>query len=231
MPDTRTQLTRISANTVGSLKLRTQFNTVSNRYICELKDDLPEEEPVPCYNDNDLVIVVDSSGSIGPDNYQIALEFVTRLAITWADNPKNRLAVIIYANDAQSIIGLADTLSVAQIKDKVYNAPYIAGGTASDLGLDRALLEFTSNQRAVPLNLVFMTDGSSNDPNATVASAQTVLAAGVRSFSVGIGSSINPTELEAIAGDDPTHVFNTDGFADLLKLLQPVSQNVCPDSK
>jgi len=227
MPDTKTQLTRISANTVGSLKLRTQFNTVSNRYICELKDDLPEEEPVPCYNDNDLVIVVDSSGSIGQDNYQIALEFVTRLAITWVDNPKNRLAVIIYADDAQSIIGLADTISVAQIKDTVYHAPYLNGGTASDLGLDRALEEFTSNQRAVPLNLVFMTDGVSNDPNATLASAQNIQEAGIRSFSVGIGASINPTELQDIAGNDPSHVFNTDGFANLLKLLQPVSQNIC----
>lgn len=229
-PDTQTQLTRVYARTVGDIKLRTQFNTVSSRYICELKTGEVEEEAQPCYEDNDLVIVADSSGSIGQTNYLVAMEFTTRLAIAWADNPSNRLSVLIFASDVQSIFSLNQNLTVSEIRDLIYNAPYLNGGTASFLALDRVVTEFQQNPRQVPLKLVFLTDGGSTDKAATKAAAQRVKAAGVQAYSVGIGSGIVADELLAIAGGDQTHVFNTDGFDDLLKLLRPVSQEVCDNN-
>ncbi len=226
-PNTKTQLTRVFARTVGNLKLRTQFNTVSTRYICEMKDGPEEEEAEPCYDDNDLVIAVDSSGSIGEVHYMVALEFTTKLAIAWADNPRNRLSVIIYGTGVQSILQLNQNLTVSQLRDVIYNAPYLKSVTNSHLALDRTLQEFQTNPRSVPNNLVFLTDGESTNPTATLASAQRVLSAGIRPFAVGIGSKIDSNELLAIAGNNDDHVFNTNGFDDLLKLLQPVSRRVC----
>lgn len=37
-PDTQLPVTRIAAYVAGGVKLRTQFQTVSNRYICELNN-------------------------------------------------------------------------------------------------------------------------------------------------------------------------------------------------
>ncbi len=226
-PNSRLPVTRVSAYTTGGLKLRTQFQTVSNRYICELRSGPIEEEPIPCYSDNDLVIVVDSSGSIGQSNYLVALEFTTRLALAWADNPTNHLSVIVYSNSAQTVFELGQKLSVNEIRDKVYSISYMGGGTASHLGLTKALEQFQQHSRSVPKNMVFLTDGASNDRQATATAAKNVQDAGVRSFSVGIGSGIGLDELLTIAGNETDHVFNTEGFADLLKLLQPVSLRVC----
>lgn len=231
-PDTQVPVTRVSAYTAAhAFKLRTEFQTVSNRYICELKSGLVEEEATPCYTDNDLVIVVDSSGSIGQSNYMVALEFTTRLAIAWADNPKNRLSVIIFASTSQAVFNLGQQLTVSEIRDKVYSIGYTGGGTQSHLGLNMALAQFTTYNGTVPKNMVFLTDGASGDPTATATSARNVNAAGVRSFSVGIGSSLNAGELLIIAGNKQDHVFDTTGFDNLLKLLQPVSESVCEGSK
>ncbi|ODM91664.1 Vitrin [Orchesella cincta] len=226
-PNSQLSLTGVTLYTVGSPRLRTQFNTVSSRYICEIRLSEDGEEAEPCFSDNDLVIVVDSSSSIGQVNYLSALEFAAKLATAWVDNPNNRISVVIYSSSVLSVIGLGEAVTVSQIRDRVYNATYLSGGTASDLGINAAVTEFKNNARAVPKNMVFLTDGSSNSPSLTLAAAQNALAAGIRSFSVGIGTNINQQELLAIAGNDSTHVFNTDGFEDLLKLLQPVSRRVC----
>ncbi|CAL8085645.1 unnamed protein product [Orchesella dallaii] len=226
-PNSNTGLSRVALRNVGSIKFETHFNTVSHRYICELKYGQPGEEAEPCYTDNDLVIVVDSSDSIGQVNYITALDFAAKLIIAWVDNPNNRVSFVIYSNTAQSVIGLNESLTISQIRDRVYNAPYLAGGTASNQGINQAFNEFLSNVRAVPQNMVFLTNGVSNIPPDTLLAAQTVHTAGIRPFSVGIGSNINQEELLAIAGNNPDHVFNTDGFDELLKLLQPVSRRVC----
>ncbi|CAL8071055.1 unnamed protein product [Orchesella dallaii] len=226
-PNSQVSVTRVALYTVGSPKLRTQFNTVSSRYMCELKLGEVGEEAEPCYSDNDLVIVVDSSGSIGQVNYMGALEFAAKLATAWIDNPNNRISVVIYSSSVQSVIGLGESVTVSQLRDRVYNAPYLNGGTASDLGINKAVSEFQSNSRAVPKNMVFLTDGVSNSASATLAAAQAAQSAGIRGFSVGITTNINQQELLAIAGNNADHVFNTDGFEDLLKLLQPVSRRVC----
>lgn len=218
--------------TVDDVRFRTQFSTESTRYLCELRSGLEEEGALPCYNDNDLVIVVDSSGSIGQEHYAIALEFTTRLAIAWADNPQNRLAFIVYSTNAQRIIGLEDNLSVQEIRDTVYSAPYLNSGTASHLGLDLAFQQIQqSNRTTVPQNLVFLTDGASDSSLSTKSSAERVRDAGIKAFAVGIGENVVKDELLAIAGDKPEHVFNTDGFEDLLKLLLPVSKIVCEEAK
>lgn len=86
----------------------------------------------------------------------VALEFTARLALAWADNPNNRLSLIIFSNDAKTVFGLNNRLSTKQIRDAVYKAPYIAGLTASDLGIAQALRESNQTSRNVPKNLVFL---------------------------------------------------------------------------
>ncbi|ODM92193.1 von Willebrand factor A domain-containing protein 2 [Orchesella cincta] len=106
-PSSQLSSTRIALYTVGSPTfLRTQSNTVATRYFVRLRLGQEEEQPEPCYNDNDLVIVVDCSGSIGQQNYYSALEFAAKLTTVWVDNPYNRIAVVVYSDRVQTVIGL-----------------------------------------------------------------------------------------------------------------------------
>lgn len=102
-------------------------------------------------------------------------------------------------------------------------------GTKTWLGIDLAIERFASAPREVPLNMVVLTDGQSNDEYLTSVAAQRATALGIRSFSVGITDSINAEELRVIAGGVTEHIFTTDTFDELINLLAPVSLTICPN--
>jgi hypothetical protein len=109
------------------------------------------------------------------------------------------------------------------LKQKISQLTYPGEGTATDLALDFALSDvFTPaggvrpDNEGYPRVTVVLTDGVSNNPKATAASAARDKDAGLVLFSVGIGASINPTELNTIASP-PTcmHVYMLDDFTGL----------------
>lgn len=230
-PKDRKANTRVATSTVGrEIELKTQASTAATRYICEGQraDDGDEEQiPIPCFKDNDLVIVVDSSGSIADEHYAIAKEFTTRLATTWIDHAGSRVSVLIYSATAESIFGLTDDQGVQAIKDKVYNMPHMKGSTNSHLGIDLAVAELENNKRNVLENMVFLTDGGSSNKAATKVSAEQATSLGVRTYSVGIGGSVDENELLVIAGGVQDHVFKPTQFDELLAVLRPLSIKVC----
>lgn len=228
-PGLETRMSRITLSLTDGYQFKSQFNTVTSRFICEIKSDGggEETEPEPCYEDNDLVIAVDSSGSIGEDKYEIALEFASKLAYTWADSGGNRVSVVIYSDVAETVIPLDNTLSQQEIREKAHGARYMNSGTNSHLGLDTAREEFEANPRQVPTNIVFMTDGGAANKNLLAAAIEKVKQAGIRTISVGIGPSIVESELLDIAQGNKDHVFTVNEFDKLLTLLKKVSQVVC----
>lgn len=80
------------------------------------------------------------------------------------------------------------------------------------------------------MNMVVLTDGVSNSPNSTISAAETAIALGIRTFSVGITPNVNQQELLAIAGNDVSRVFTTANFDELVNLLAPLSLKVCHHS-
>lgn len=226
-PESQTSATRLYASYIigQSINFRTAYQTALKRYICEVRTS-KGEEALPCYSDNDLVISIDSSGSISPDQYKVALEFAARLASTWMDNQGNRLSVFVYSNQVKPILSMNEIKSVQQTRNAIYKSAHLNQGTASHLALRFAISQFNLNARNVAKNLVFLTDGESNDANLTAQVASQVRKAGIRTFSVGIGSGVGTKELLTIAGDSK-RVFKTEGFNDLLVLLSPISRQLC----
>lgn len=159
------------------------------------------------------------------------MEFVTRLVIAWVSHRGNRWALITFASDTKLEHSLTNTIKPDKIREVIEQTVYTTGGTASSLGLRMAAEEFVNNSRQVPQNLVFLTDGMSQDENETIKAAKEVNGAGYKTVSVGIGPALRQSELLEIAGNNLDHVFNTDGFDDLLLLLHPVSTTVCKNSK
>ncbi|XP_037050167.1 collagen alpha-5(VI) chain-like [Bradysia coprophila] len=204
---------------------KTVSNTQLHRYICEVQ--VPTIA-IPCYQINDLAIVLDSSGSIGSANFEKAKQFVERLANAFVQYDPSRLSFITYSDRATVRIDLTNNLTPAAISSSILATPWEAGNTATDLAINLATSQLTSNLRGVPMNMVVLTDGASTYPALTVTAAQAAISAGIRTFSVGITQGVNLQELLVIAGNDANRVFTTDNFDLLINLLAPLSLKVCP---
>lgn len=182
---------------------------------------------MPCYEINDLIVLIDSSGSIGSGNYETVKSFVEKLAAGFTVQSGSRISIVIFSNSVNALVALTNTLHSTEISYKILNAPYLAGQTRTDLGIDASIAQFNSSPRSVPRNLVVLTDGESNDPSLTVAAANMVISLGVRTFSVGFGNSINNQELLDIAGGNQDRVYTMSTFGELIKVLTPLSLAIC----
>lgn len=181
----------------------------------------------PCYRINDLVIVLDSSGSIGSDNFEKAKQFVERLVGAFTVYSSNRVSFVTYSHYATTRIELTNSLSPAEISSKILATDFEAGSTNTHWGIELATGQLLSSRRGVPMNMVILTDGESNFPNVTVDVANEAIRNGIRTFSVGITQYVNQNELLAMAGNDSSRVFTTENFDDLINLLAPLSLKVC----
>lgn len=191
--------------------------------------DLPAN-PTPvkkCLNDNDIIVLLDSSGSIGPANYRKEKEFAYDLARVFEDHVGSRFGFTIFSSEVLTIAPLTNTLTPADLNYKILNAVYMGNGTLTNLAIDSAVAEFQASARTVPKNLVIITDGDSNKQPATINSINTAINYGIRTFSVGIGSGTSNKELLAIAGGKRDHTFTAKNFDQLAALVNPVREIIC----
>lgn len=171
--------------------------------------------------------MLDASGSIGTTNYEQAKGFSDKLTAAYLVQSTSRVGFITFSDTATAVVPLDNTLSDADISAAILGASYEAGVTYTNLGIDAAVDEFTNSPRAVPRNIVVLTDGASTDHSATLLSAGDAANDGIRVFTVGIGSSIDQQELVDIADENQNRVYNTGNFDDLIQLLNPLSQALC----
>jgi len=203
---------------------RTVSNTQKHRYICEVQK---TTLAVPCFKTNDLIVVLDSSGSITLPHYETAKGFVEQLAAAFSIHSPSRLGFIIYSSNVLTIFDLQNNLPSTDISSFILSTQYLSGGTATSLGVNAALMQFESYPRNVPLNMVVLTDGVSNNENATITAAKVATSKGIRLFSVGIGGNINQRELLALAGDRSDRIFYLNNFDELIDILAPLSRKIC----
>lgn len=188
-------------------------------------------EAEPCYKTNDLIILLDSSHSIGDSNYKKAKIFVNKLATAYAAQRTSRVAVFIFSDKAVKIVGLDNTLNVPGMSETILIASYLNSTTHINVAIDAAVAEFKSKKGTAPLNLVVVTDGRSQTHEQSEASAKNAVKMGVQTFGVGVGGKINQKELLAIANDKSDHVFNAKNYGELLNLLNPISKVICSTLK
>lgn len=122
-----------------------------------------------CYNTNDLIILLDSSGSIGSGNYETAKKFVDDLARVYTAQTSSRVGFIIFSTSVSTIFTLTNTLDSPTMTSTILGTTYMSSFTNTDLGIDAAVAQFASYPPSNPLtprNLVVITDGLSNNPTA-----------------------------------------------------------------
>jgi uncharacterized protein with von Willebrand factor type A (vWA) domain len=184
---------------------------------------------VPCNQEQDLILVLDSSGSISLPHYRNALQFVANLSTAFTVVPGSRLGFNVFSVKSRTILPINNSLSPEEIRGKITSAPYLKGGTRTDIAVNAALKGLqTSARLGVPRTLVILTDGSSNKPRLTSTASARAKAQGLRMFSIGIGTELNDKELKELAGGDEHRVYKANNWEYLANLLAQTSVALCP---
>ncbi|KAM5291861.1 collagen alpha-6(VI) chain [Ctenodactylus gundi] len=183
----------------------------------------------------DVVFVIDSSGSIDYDEYNIMKDFMIGL-VKKADVGKHqvRFGALKYADDPQVLFYLDDLDTKMDVISVLQNDQPMGGNTYTAEALGFADHMFTEPRgsrlhNGVPQVLIVITDGESHDAEKLNTTAKALRDKGILVLAVGIAGA-NPVELLAMAGSSDKYYF-VETFGGLKGIFSDVSDSVCNSSK
>ena len=129
----------------------------------------------------DIIFIVDSSGSIQPQDYEYAKTFLMKVISSLSAQPETRVSIVLFSHDAHLVFSLSDNL-VAAYK-AAEDLQHVRGGTNITSGINVAHQEFSSSGRdGVPKVAILITDGQ--DSGVEVENLKSL---GVILFTIGVG--------------------------------------------
>ncbi|XP_014643753.1 PREDICTED: collagen alpha-6(VI) chain [Ceratotherium simum simum] len=183
----------------------------------------------------DVVFVIDSSGSIDYDEYNIMKDFMTDL-VKKADVGQNqvRFGALKYADDPEVLFYLDNLGTKWEVISMLQNDQPMGGNTYTAEALafsDHMFTEARGSRlhKGVPQVLIVITDGESHDADKLNATAKALQDKGILVLAVGIAGA-NPVELLAMAGSSDKYFF-VETFGGLKGIFSDVSASVCNSSK
>lgn len=181
----------------------------------------------------DIYFLVDSSWSIGEENFKYVRHFLYNLtqALHQAGGGRFKFALVQYTNRLVTEFQLNSYPTAEEILGHIKTMPYRGGGTRTGLGLDfliRTHLTAAAGSRAadgVAQVVVVLTDGRSQDDVAEP--AQVLHLAGVKVFAVGVQDAVDFELREMASQPHDTYVFNVDTFLRLRDIIQDLVVGLC----
>ena len=185
-----------------------------------------------CYGGlaQDVVFVIDGSGSIGSIRFQLIREFIANITTElFYYSPNSAVGVILYNNNAYIHFNLLTYTSLNALLSAINNLPYSGGGTNTAEAL--TLLLSTAQNGTLGLRndstkvAIIITDGRSNSQSTTLSAAATLHATNIFDvYAVGVDGA-DLTELEGIASSIEfvffTNSFNNNELEQLLNRILP----------
>uniref|UniRef100_A0A8C3A682 Collagen alpha-1(XXVIII) chain n=1 Tax=Cyclopterus lumpus TaxID=8103 RepID=A0A8C3A682_CYCLU len=188
----------------------------------------------------ELVFVIDSSESVGPENFEIIKDFVNALVdrVTVGRNA-TRIGLVLYSLEVRLVFNLARYVNKQDIKQAIRNIPYMGEGTYTGTAIRKATQEaFYSSRVGVSKVAIVITDGQTDkrEPVKLDIAVREAHAANIEMFALGIVNTSDPTqaefrrELNLIASDpDSEHMFLIDDFNTLPALESKLVSQFCED--
>uniref|UniRef100_A0A8C4SW13 VWFA domain-containing protein n=1 Tax=Erpetoichthys calabaricus TaxID=27687 RepID=A0A8C4SW13_ERPCA len=178
----------------------------------------------------DLLFVLDSSESIGLQNFTLEKEFVIRVISKITQNGKSK--VVYSHHGTRQLVDLSGPRkSVAELKRAIKNMPWIAGGTFTGEALDFAAQSFAKSSSSNKVAVV-LTDGRSDSRDPKPISALCKVA-GMRVKDIFRKTSDHRAlqEISCKTTASPGMYVNVADYAELLEeaLLQNVTRFVCQE--
>ncbi|XP_069108623.1 LOW QUALITY PROTEIN: cartilage matrix protein-like [Argopecten irradians] len=179
----------------------------------------------------DIFFLVDSSGSVGSQNFQLQkdfiVDFINKMTISLNDV---MVGVFTFSTSPTREIKLLQNRNKASLIAGVKAIPYRSGsthtGTAIEKVIQQALTGTSDNRAGVPDTLIVMTDGQSNNKAETFNAARHLHATGTATYAIGIGSGVNRDEIVAIASD-ASKVKVISSFNDLRGITNTLFRDAC----
>uniref|UniRef100_A0A8C6R1B1 Collagen, type VI, alpha 6 n=1 Tax=Nannospalax galili TaxID=1026970 RepID=A0A8C6R1B1_NANGA len=175
----------------------------------------------------DVVFVIDSSGSIDSQEYNIMKDFMIGL-VKKADVGKNqvRFGALKYADDPEVLFYLKDHDTKSNVINVLERDQPMGGNTYTAEALAFSDHMFTEAQgsrlhKGVPQVLIVITDGESHDSEKLNATAKALRDKGIVVLAVGIAGA-NTWELLAMAGSSDKYYF-VETFGGLKGIFSDVS--------
>uniref|UniRef100_A0A8C9L7Y2 VWFA domain-containing protein n=1 Tax=Pavo cristatus TaxID=9049 RepID=A0A8C9L7Y2_PAVCR len=171
----------------------------------------------------ELVFVIDSSESVGPENFEIIKDFVTALVdrVTVGRNA-TRIGLVLYSLEVQLEFGLNKHTTQQDVKRAIRNMQYMGEGTYTGTAIRKATQEgFLGARSGVRKVAIVLTDGQADKREAVKLDivVREAHAANIEMYAIGIVNTSDPTqaefvhELNLIASDpDREHMYLIDDF-------------------
>ena len=159
-----------------------------------------------------VLFMLDTSGSIGPHNFNLMIESVSKLVRHFCERIKIAVMVFNHYHFVEFCFDCFDNNCDGRrsARDKIRSIPYRSGNThtasatqcaCSDVLTPSCGFDTTSTRGC--LDMVYITDGQSNDPNLEVCSTVECLYrtpnTDLNVFVIGIGNYVNEQELQCIS--------------------------------
>ncbi|KAM3857139.1 uncharacterized protein ACN63O_019124 [Diretmus argenteus] len=188
----------------------------------------------------ELVFVIDSSESVGPENFEIIKDFVAALVdrVTVGRNA-TRIGLVLYSLEVKLEFNLARYMTQQDVKQAIRKIPYMGEGTYTGTAIRKATQEaFYSSRTGVSKVAIVITDGQTDkrEPVKLDIAVREAHAANIEMFALGIVNTSDPTqaeflrELNLIASDpDVEHMFLIDDFNTLPALESKLVSQFCED--
>ncbi|XP_047186139.1 collagen, type XXVIII, alpha 1a isoform X2 [Scophthalmus maximus] len=185
----------------------------------------------------ELVFVIDSSESVGPENFELVKDFVNalidRLSVS---REASRIGVVLFSHVDMVVVHLEQPMSQGDVKAAIRKMPYLGEGTFTGSAIHRASELFRASRPGVRKVAVVLTDGQADprdikqfEETATEAHAQ-----GIEIFVVGVMNKTErlyedfQAEMNVIASDpDEEYVYFIDNFRTLPSLESIVLSRIC----
>lgn len=171
----------------------------------------------------ELVFVIDSSESVGPENFEIIKDFVTALVdrVTVGRNA-TRISLVLYSLEVQLEFGLNKYTTRQDVKQAIRKMQYMGEGTYTGTAIRKATQEgFFGARTGVRKVAIVLTDGQADKREAVKLdiAVREAHAANIEMYAIGIVNTSDPThaefvrELNLIASDpDREHMYLIDDF-------------------
>lgn len=187
-----------------------------------------------CQSALDLVILMDSSGSIGTTDFKKEQDFVIKLVSNLKIGLNDtRVAIINFNSRPYLIANFLNSTDLNKVSAIVNGIVYNGGATytydALRMANEQVLQEnkgMRPVEQGVPKVVVVITDGASQDMKKTLAEAKRIKDRGYSVISVGVGKDINLVELIGIAST-PADQYNVADFNQILLILSSLSKTTC----
>ncbi|NWZ03409.1 COSA1 protein, partial [Loxia curvirostra] len=185
----------------------------------------------------ELVFVIDSSESVGPENFNIIKTFMkTFIDKVSANHATTRIGIINFSHRVDLVSSLKQYMSKEQLKSAVDKMPYLGEGTYTASAIQEAIRLFQAARPAVRKVAVVITDGQAD--NRDKVRLDTIVreahAANIEIFVIGIVQRTDPhfddflKEMQLIATDpDEEHVYQIDDFVTLSVLENKLITKIC----